>query len=110
MGDKRDRLTGLKCKTCGKLYIPPVYSCSECGQSQFEEVGLTGKGTIRTYTVIRIPPLGFEDEVPYSLAVVELEEGVNVTARIVASNRGLSIGAGVTYEGEQKGGHCFKMD
>jgi hypothetical protein len=110
MGDKGDRLTGFKCETCAKLYIPPVYSCSECGQSKFEKVGLTGKGTIRTYTVIRIPPLGFEDEVPYSLAVVELEEGVNVTARIVENNRDLKIGATVTYEGEKKGGHYFRMD
>lgn len=35
-----------------------------------------------SYTEIRVPPEGFEDETPYILAIIELEEGPRITAQI----------------------------
>jgi uncharacterized OB-fold protein len=41
----------------------------------FEFVELSGKSTLQTFTKIVAAPTGFEDEVPYTVGVVDLEEG-----------------------------------
>jgi uncharacterized OB-fold protein len=43
----------------------------------------SGKGKVYSYTLITSPPTGFELEVPYIIAIIELEEGARVTAQIV---------------------------
>jgi hypothetical protein len=109
-----DKITGkfisAKCKKCGRLHIPPVYICLNCNQTEFGEAELSGRGTVRTYTTIRVPPLGFEGQVPYDIAVIGLEEGINVTGRIVREGEtGLSIGARVMFEEWKDGIHWFKL-
>ncbi|MBI4454272.1 MAG: Zn-ribbon domain-containing OB-fold protein [Acidobacteria bacterium] len=109
MDETTDRLIAVRCGNCGKLYISPVYVCLQCDQSEFKNVELTGKGRIRTYTTIRVPPLGFEKEAPYDIAVVELEEGVHVTARIIGKNEKLAIGAQVVFVKKEEGAHWFGL-
>jgi uncharacterized OB-fold protein len=41
----------------------------------FEFVELPGKSTLQTFTKIVAAPTGFEDVVPYTVGVVDLEEG-----------------------------------
>jgi len=109
MDNEIQKLIGVKCEKCGKLYIPPVYICIQCNKTQFKEVELTGKGTVRTYTTIRVPPLGFEEQVPYNVAVIGLEEGVNVTTRIISdSGKELRIGTGVTFAKKEEGVYWFR--
>ena len=48
------------------------------GEFEFKE--MSGKGTIHTFTRIDAAPTGFEDEVPYTVAVVDLEEGGRLLA------------------------------
>jgi uncharacterized OB-fold protein len=103
-----NKLIGAKCKKCGKLYIPPIYVCLKCNQTEFGEVELSGRGSVRTYTTIRVPPLGFEEQVPYNIAIIGLEEGINVTARIVDKNdKELSIGTAVVFTKKEDGVHWF---
>jgi hypothetical protein len=47
------------------------------------EKKLSGKGTILSYTIIHIPPDHFIGQVPYPLAIIQLDEGPKVTAQIV---------------------------
>lgn len=42
-----------------------------------------GRGKIYSFTEVSAPPVGFELEVPYVLALIELEEGPLVTSQIV---------------------------
>ena len=72
-GLKEGKLLGLVCKSCGKYTVPAKICCAECGSTEIEAVQLSGKGKIKTYTVIRVAPEGFTP--PYILAMVELEEG-----------------------------------
>ena len=49
-------------------------------------MGLTqfsGKGEVMTFTVIRVPPHGFEKEAPYVVGIVKLDEGPRITSQIV---------------------------
>ena len=47
------------------------------------DLKFSGKGEIVSYTIIHSAPEDFEEQVPYPIAVIELEEGPRVTAQIV---------------------------
>jgi uncharacterized OB-fold protein len=79
---QRYRLEAGKCSACGKIYYPPRRVC-QCGGRDFETVVLPDTGKVATYTVIRVGPSDFTDEVPYALAVVEVEGGVRLMAQLV---------------------------
>jgi uncharacterized OB-fold protein len=77
------RLTGIRCRPCGELSIPPKEYCPACQRRDWEPVHLRGTGTIASYTVIRVPPRGRPVEPPYAVAVVRLDEGVSLLGRLV---------------------------
>jgi uncharacterized OB-fold protein len=72
---KDGRLMGTKCKDCGAFSFPPRADCEACMSGNFEFVELSGKSTLQTFTKIVAAPTGFEDVVPYTVGVVDLEEG-----------------------------------
>ena len=80
---QRYRLEAEKCKKCGKILFPPRLICPECGSKNFEKVILPENGKIITFTIIRVAPQQFESEVPYAIAIVELENGVKITTQVV---------------------------
>jgi len=110
MGYNPNKLMVVKCKGCGKLYTPPAYICSQCGLDEFEEVELTKKGTVRTYTTIRVPPLGFEDQSPYDIAIIEVPEGINILARLVTyPGKEPKVGDEATFIKREAGAYWFKV-
>ena len=72
---KENKLLGLKCQQCGTVTVPPKMVCRKCASPNMEVVELTGKGKIQTYTTCNVAPEGREDEVPYVILLVELDEG-----------------------------------
>ncbi len=72
-GLRQGRFPGLKCRACGAVGFPPKAVCQECGKSDMEPFDLSGEGVVRTFTVVRVAPMGFTP--PYVVALVELEEG-----------------------------------
>jgi len=58
------------------------------------EVGkFSGKGRVYSFSTVYDPPERFEDYVPYTVAIIELEEGPLVTARLTdVDNNGVYIG------------------
>ncbi|MEW6613894.1 MAG: Zn-ribbon domain-containing OB-fold protein [Thermodesulfobacteriota bacterium] len=72
---------GLKCNKCGGYTVPPKKVCIQCASEDMDIVNLSGKGEIKTYTVIRVPPEGFE--APYIVGMVELDEGPWIMGNIV---------------------------
>lgn len=77
---KRDKLLGLVCKRCNKYTCPPSKVCQECGSEDLEIAELSGRGKLKTFTVIRVPPEGFE--APYIVGLVETEEGPWIMGRL----------------------------
>ncbi len=83
---QRYNLIGNQCGSCAKVFFPPKQSCPECrrkSMGKMEQIKLSGKGEIITYTITHVGPDNFEEQVPYPVAIVELEEGPRVTAQIV---------------------------
>jgi uncharacterized OB-fold protein len=70
---KKNILEGLKCLDCGAITVPPKATCDECGSTSQEITRLAGEGIVKTFTVIRIPPEGFQ--APYIVVNVQLKEG-----------------------------------
>jgi uncharacterized OB-fold protein len=70
---KENILKGLKCLDCGTITVPPKATCDECSSTNQEITQLSGEGTIRTFTVIRVAPEGFK--APYIVVLTQLREG-----------------------------------
>lgn len=51
-----------------------------------------GKGTVLSYTVVSDAPEGFEDQAPYTLALIRLEEGATVLAQLTDLDKPAEIG------------------
>ena len=77
------RLTGIKCGHCGELAIPPKEFCPGCQHRKWTPVTLAGRGTVVSFTIIRVPPRGAPAPAPYAVAVVKLDEGVSLLGRLV---------------------------
>ncbi len=68
-------LMASRCKKCGATSFPPRADCEACMSGAFEFLEVSGKGTLHTFTKIVAAPTGFEDVVPYTVGVVDLEDG-----------------------------------
>lgn len=91
----RYRLEAQKFKSgfvsLAKRYIDPISKSDE-----FENIKLSGKGTILSYTIIHISANQFKLLTPYAVAIIETDEGARITATITDSNfEDLKIGARV---------------
>jgi uncharacterized OB-fold protein len=88
------KIAGTRCRACGTLYFPPRADCASCLSSDVDWIELNGRGRLITYTTAHFAPVGFEDEAPYTLALVELDEGPRVFARLSEDipEDGLQIG------------------
>jgi uncharacterized OB-fold protein len=71
----QDRLLGLKCRTCHAITVPPALVCRQCSGTDLEITELKGSGKIRTFTTVYVAAEGRESEVPYTIVLVELDEG-----------------------------------
>ncbi len=84
-GCKRHELLIQRCKDCGKHQFYPRRHCAHClSPDSMEWVKSSGKGTVYSFTVTcqnRAP--GFKEDVPYVLAYVMLDEGVQMMTNVV---------------------------
>ncbi len=78
---RENRLLGLKCNACGGCTVPPKKVCIECTGEDLDVIELSGKGEIRTFTVIRVAAEGFH--APYIVGIVELDEGPWLMGNII---------------------------
>ena len=78
---KSGELTGLKCRDCSGYIIPPNAVCPDCGSTRLKSHSFSAKGTLKTFTVIRVGPTGYQ--APYVVALVELAEGPWVMGNVV---------------------------
>lgn len=103
---QRYRLVGHQCKKCGKVNFPPKGVCKYCSaSSDFEEVQLSGRGKVHTFTLIGAggaPPEFAEQEKAggsYPVTIVELVEGPKVIGQMADVNpKDVRIGMPVRAE------------
>ncbi len=83
-GLKRGELLIQQCGSCSQLNMYPRHACPYCQSSDLGWKAAAGTGTLMSVTVLRAgAPVGFEDDLPYALGIVRLDEDVQLLARLV---------------------------
>jgi len=65
------KVMGTRCKDCGLVFFPPRSDCYQCLASNVEWFEVTGTGKLVTFSKLEFAPVGFEDDVPYSIALLD---------------------------------------
>ena len=77
----RYRLEGQRHRPSGAVRFPPEAAIGAAAE-EWEPYGLSGAGTVYSFSVVRQPPAGYEAQAPYILAMVKLHEGPLITAQL----------------------------
>lgn len=86
------------CCECGRLRFPPMPTCPYCSAATTELRTLSGRGSVYSYVVAHVAFLpAFEQELPYAIGLIGLEEGPRLPARI-EDFEGIAIGDQVQAE------------
>lgn len=81
---QQEKLIIQKCADCGKSIFIPRLVCPGCFSNNIDWIEASGKGTVYTFTVVaNNAPSAFLEDMPYVIAVVRLEEGVQMLSNIV---------------------------
>ena len=78
-----------RCAGCGQFWFPPSQRCRHCLCADFAWVESKGEGRIYSFVVYhRVYHPAFEQDVPYVVAIVELDEGPRLLSNIVGTPAG----------------------
>lgn len=74
------------CNDCGKPNMWPRYACPHCQSENLGWLQSAGAGTLHSFCVLRQgAPEGHEEDLPYAIGVVKLDEGVQLAVRLLPS-------------------------
>ncbi|HXK33905.1 MAG TPA: Zn-ribbon domain-containing OB-fold protein [Dehalococcoidia bacterium] len=102
-GARRGELRIQRCRSCGKAYFFPRPFCPNCSSRDVEWFTASGRGKLYSYIINHRAAYGWDDAVPYCIAVVELEEGPRMMTNIVGveitpENLPIDMPVEVTFE------------
>ena len=81
---RQGRLTIQVCNTCETRIMYPKKFCPQCMSEDLGWIDSLGDGEVYTFTVqVHGAPTGFADSAPYVLAVIRLDEGVQLLSNVV---------------------------
>ena len=90
-GPKGGTLLASKCKSCGQVFFPKPNVCFSCFGDDMEELALSRRGKLYTYTIGRMPSMHFEP--PYAIGYINMPEGVRVFAPLkMLKDKPFSVG------------------
>jgi len=70
----RHKIMGVKCNTCGKVFVPPRQTCERCLEDirdNWVELGNTGE--IVNFTVVRYDDKHLPRKAPFALGMIKLD-------------------------------------
>jgi uncharacterized OB-fold protein len=65
------QVKGTKCTECGQLFFPPRADCFHCLSSPMQWFEVLGSGKLLTFSKLAYAPAGFEDDLPYIIAILD---------------------------------------
>ena len=81
---REHRLIMQSCDACETVWFPPSVMCPHCLSTAFKWRQLSGRGKVFSFVVYhRAYHPGFVDELPYAVAVIQLEEGPRMISNVV---------------------------
>jgi uncharacterized OB-fold protein len=79
---QRYALVGEVCDHCDAKVFPPRDICPDCGEEAKTLYNFSGNGEVYSFTTVYNAPAGFEENAPYTVAMIKLDEGPLVTAQL----------------------------
>lgn len=79
------RLVIQQCTKCGKTRFPPTAYCPQCHAKEHEWIESRGRGRVYSWIVVEhpIPADVYRGDVPYVVALIDLDEGVRIVSNVV---------------------------
>ena len=68
---EQDKVMGTQCKDCGLVFFPARADCYRCLSSNMEWFEVAGTGKLVTYSKLEYAPVGFEEDLPYAIALLD---------------------------------------
>ena len=68
---EKGKVMGTRCKDCGMVFFPPRADCHQCLAGNMEWSEITGTGKLVTYSKLEFAPIGFQEDVPYCIALLD---------------------------------------
>ncbi|MFW6099028.1 MAG: Zn-ribbon domain-containing OB-fold protein [Thermodesulfobacteriota bacterium] len=68
---EQGKVMASRCQTCGMVFFPPRADCYKCFTSDMEWVEVSGKGKLVSYSKLEFAPIGFGDDLPYAIALLD---------------------------------------
>lgn len=109
---KKGVLTGARCPQCKNVYVPPRGSCAACGVATAEEVELSDKATVQSFTIVAIPIPNNPIKPPFIIANL-VPDGANISFIHLMSecvNEEVHIGQRVQGEWKPEAEWDYAMD
>ena len=99
------RLLLATCSVCGEMRLPTSSACPSCLGEGFEWNEVSGKGTVYTFAIMHQRyHAAWEPDLPYNIALVELDEGPRMPANIIGvENDAITVGMPVEVVWEREG-------
>jgi uncharacterized OB-fold protein len=83
-GTRDNRLMIQQCTKCDQHIFYPRIACPFCAADEPRWVEAGGRGRIYSYTVVENnAPSAFIADMPYVIAVIELDEGVRMLSNVI---------------------------
>ncbi len=83
-GTKQHKLMMQLCRDCPSYWFPPAEVCSECTSDAYDWKAVSGKGRVFSFVIYhRAYHPGFKEELPYVVAVIELDEGPRMLSNVI---------------------------
>ena len=79
---QRYALQGEVCPHCNAKIFPPRDVCPECGGEAKTPFTFSGLGEVYSFTSVKTAPVGFEQQAPYTIALIKLKEGPMISAQL----------------------------
>ena len=84
-GLREGQFQTTQCTACQHITFPPKPICPACWSDAVEWISLRGGGYLRSYTEVFAAPAIFASEVPYVLAIIDLDEDIRCLSRVLAT-------------------------
>ena len=68
------KIVGTRCKSCDLAFFPPRADCHQCLSSDMEWFEVSGTGKLVSYSKLEYAPVGFGDDLPYCIALLDYGE------------------------------------
>jgi hypothetical protein len=78
----------LACESCGETALPPRELCPACGSASLARRTFSDRGTVLSFTEISVTIPKFHGETPYTVLLVEMDEGIALSGQLREASAG----------------------